>query len=331
MPRPAPYPPSDHCDGTLFFNPGVNSDASFADIVKWRRNAVRSTWPARRENRAYPPPPARVGPGEIAVTFLGHATVLVTVENCTALCDPFFSERASPFSWAGPKRVRPPGLALDALPPLDAVLISHNHYDHMDVPALRALRGRPGRGAKPVPIVTGLGNARTLARNGLRGATELDWWGSAAPAPGVTVTYVPAQHWSSRGLRDRRRALWGGFVIESGGATVYFAGDSGACPWFAAVRDRLGAPDVALLPIGAYEPRWFMGKQHMNPADAVQAHLDVGARRSFGIHFGTIQLTDEGIDEPVRALARARDAAGLPAEAFGTLDVGETAVVRARS
>ncbi len=326
-----PIPISDHYDGRLFFNPGGDSDRSFADVARWRRTSRPAPWPEHRANIAYPPPPAAVGAGEIALTFVGHATVLVTMETCRFLCDPFFSERAGPFARLGPKRVRAPGLALADLPPLDMVLLSHNHYDHMDLPALRAIRRRPSRAGLPVPVVTGLGNAGTLARGGVRGATELDWWESVSPVPGVTVTYTPAQHWSRRGLRDRRRALWGGFVVETGGARFYFAGDSGYCPWFRTIGDRLGAPDLAVLPIGAYAPRWFMQPQHMNPAEAVQAHLDLRAARSVGVHFGTVQLTDEAIDEPPEALASARAAAGVAPGDFATLDVGETLTVSVRA
>ena len=324
IPRFPSYPPSDHCDGERFFNPGIDTDKSLADLLRWRQTAARNPWPARRANRSYPPPPARVGPGEVALTFIGQASFLIATEACTILTDPVFSERMSPVAFAGPRRVRPPGLALDALPPLDLVLLSHNHYDHLDLPSLRALRRRPTRSGRPVPIVTGLGNARYLAGKGVPGGLELDWWERVWPCEGVSLTFVPAQHWSSRSLLDRRRTLWGGFVIESRGTRVYFAGDSGSCDWFAAIRARLGPPDVALLPIGAYAPRWFMRSQHMNPAEAVQAHLDLGAQRSIGMHFGTVQLTEEPIDEPLQKLAEARAAAGVGEAEFATLDIGET-------
>jgi L-ascorbate metabolism protein UlaG (beta-lactamase superfamily) len=265
-----------------------------------------------------------VAEGEIAVTFIGQATFLLRTAAGTILTDPFFSERASPFASIGPRRLRAPGFALDALPDIDLILLSHNHYDHMDLPSLRALRART-----TAPILTGLGNGAYLARKGVSGAVEMDWWQRTTPRPDVAVSYVPAQHWSSRSPRDRRRMLWGGFVVRSGGATIYFAGDTGYCPWFGTIRERLGAPDLALLPIGAYEPRWFMQNQHMNPAEAVQAHLDLGSRHSIGMHFGTIQLTDEAVDEPLHALARAAREAGLGEGAFTTLDFGESRIIRA--
>lgn len=318
-----PYPVSDHCDGRRFFNPGATTDRSLADLWRWRRTSRPVPWPKTRANSPHPPPPApsALASGTLALTFIGQATFLITTPAGTILTDPVFSDRVSPFSRVGPKRVRPPGIALRALPAIDLVLLSHNHYDHMDLPSLRALCG-PGRGG--TPLLTGLGNAAPLLRYGVAGARELDWWDEAQPKPGLAVTFVPAQHWSSRSPFDRRRTLWGGFVVQAGPLRVYFAGDSGYCSWFTAIGERCGAPDLALLPIGAYEPRWFMAPQHMNPAEAVQAHRDLNAARSVGMHFGTVQLTDEGIDAPLEALAAAREAGGIAPDAFTTLDFGET-------
>jgi L-ascorbate metabolism protein UlaG (beta-lactamase superfamily) len=322
-----PYPRSDHYDGSRFFNPGIDTDKNLADLIRWRRQNQRARWPERRTNQPYPKPPLNLSPGEIAVTFIGHASFLIRTPEATMLTDPVFSERVSPIGFLGPKRVRPPGLTLDALPPLDVILLSHNHYDHMDLPSLRRLQAR--RGGRRLPIVTGLGNAPLLARLGMTDVSELDWWDGVWLSSDVRITFVPAQHWSSRTLHDRRRTLWGGFFIESGPATkLYFAGDSGYCPWFEAIRIQLGAPDLALLPIGAYEPRWFMRGQHMNPAEAVEAHIELQAKRSIGMHFGTFQLTDEPIDEPLYALERAKRAAGIAEEAFVALDVGETRVIQ---
>jgi L-ascorbate metabolism protein UlaG (beta-lactamase superfamily) len=203
------------------------------------------------------------------------------------------------------------------------VLLSHNHYDHLDLPSLRALQKRWNP-----PIVTGLGNGRYLARHGVRNAVELDWWEAYEPGAGMRIVYVPAQHWSARGLFDRRRMLWGGHVIEAPAGLVYFAGDTGYPAHFSAITQRLGAPDIALLPIGAYEPRWFMAQQHMNPEEAVRAHLDLQAKLSIAMHFATFQLTDEAIDAPVAALAVARSALGVAAEAFRVPEFGETLIWR---
>ncbi|RYB07963.1 MBL fold metallo-hydrolase [Lichenibacterium ramalinae] len=318
------FPISDHCDGRLFFNPGVDTDRSLADLWRWRRSGRRVPWPARVPAAPAPPPPREAGPGEVLLTLVGQSTVLIQVEGCNMLTDPIWSERASPVSFAGPRRVRPPGIAFDDLPRIDLVLLSHNHYDHLDVATLKRLHARSAP-----RIVTGLGNGRVLARHGLGRAVELDWWQCCTPARGVDVTYLPAQHWSSRTGRDRRRALWGGHAVQAGGACVYFAGDSGYGPHFAAIG-RAFAPDLALLPIGAYEPRWFMQAQHMDPFDAVQAHRDLAAGLSLGIHWGTFQLTDEAIDAPLEALARAKAEAGLDAGAFLAPDFGTTLVWRSR-
>ena len=311
------HPVSDHCDGVRFFNPRVDTDKSAADLHRWRATRAPARWPAWVENEAFPPP-AATGPGEIVATHVGQATFLLQFDGWNVLTDPIFSARASPVRWAGPRRVRAPGLAFADLPRIDLVLLSHNHYDHMDLPSLRRIRRR-----WRAPIVTGLGNGRYLRRHWVGGAIELDWWGAIEPGPGVRVTYVPAQHWSKRGFFDRRRMLWGGHVIEASGMRVYFAGDTGYPGHFGEIRERLGPIDLALLPIGAYEPRWFMGAQHMNPDDAVRAHLDLAARHSLAMHFATFHLTDEAIDAPLQALDTARGAHGVAAQDFRVPRFGE--------
>ncbi len=279
-------------------------------------------WPRSIANPAFPAP-GEVPAGQVAITFIGHSTLLVRFGLPSGgvfslLTDPAFSERCSPFTWLGPKRVRAPGLALEALPHIDAVLVSHNHYDHMDLPSLRALQRR----CNP-KVITTLGNAPTLERAGAGTALELDWWQSVEVGP-VRVTATPAQHFSSRGAFDRDRTLWAGFMLELDGKRVLFAGDSGAGPHWRMIRDRLGRPNVALLPIGAYLPRRIMQPVHMDPAEAVQARADLGATHAIGMHFGTWQLTDEAVDAPVEALAAARQRVGLLQEAFDVLGFGET-------
>ena len=235
-----------------------------------------------------------------------------------------FAGRAGPFGRFGPPRVCRPGLALAALPRVDVVLQSHNHYDHMDLAALTELARRDD----PL-VVTGLGNARHLRGTGLRRVVELDW-GEAHASGDMRITYVPAQHFSARTPFDRNRALWGGFHVERDGLRLLFCGDTGYASHFRAIRAVLGAPDLALVPIGAYEPRWFMRAVHMNPEDAVQAHLDLDAAQSVAMHFGCFQLTDEPFDEPVQRLGPALDGAGVPRERFRALAVGETATFAAR-
>ena len=244
--------------------------------------------------------------GSAAISFIGHASFLLRLGGLSILTDPVFSERCSPVSWAGPRRVRAPGLALDALPRIDLVLLSHNHYDHMDLPSLRRIHARDAPA-----IVTTLGNRDVLA--GLGTLRELDWWQTAQQGP-LTITATPARHFARRGLRDLNRSLWAGFMLQLDAGMLLFAGDSGDGPHWAAIRSQLGAPGVALLPIGAYAPRWMMAPVHMDPAEAVAAHLALGARRSIGMHFGTFQLTDEAIDAPVLGLGEAATRAGVAAE-----------------
>ena len=312
------WPRSDHCDGVRFFNPRVDTDKNAADLQHWRRTRVPASWPARVANGTFPSPPDDAGPGEIVATHIGQATFLLQLGGLNLLTDPMFSDRASPLRWAGPRRVRDPGLAFDRLPRIDLVLLSHNHYDHMDLPSLRRIR-RHWR----APIVTGLGNGRYLRRHAIGGAIELDWWEATRPREDVRITYVPAQHWSKRGFFDRRKMLWGGHVVETPAARVYFAGDTGYPGHFREIRERLGPPDLALLPIGAYEPRWFMGPQHMNPDDAVRAHCDLAARHSLAMHFATFHLTDEAIDAPVAALDEALRTHGVAPHAFRVPGFGE--------
>ncbi|WP_037450116.1 MBL fold metallo-hydrolase [Skermanella stibiiresistens] len=313
------FPVTDHCDGERFFNVHDRTDHSFADVLRWLRSRERTPWPDAVVDPPHPPPTA-ADRETLAVTFIGHSTFLIQVGGMRFLTDPIYAQRASPFSFVGPKRARPPGQPLETLPKVDVTLVSHNHYDHLDPVALREVAARWSSRA-----VTGLGNAALLDRIGLKDTVELDWWGSVEIG-GARITYVPAQHFSARTPFDRNRTLWGGFVIEAGGRTVLFAADSGYCPHFAEIAQRFPRIDLALLPIGAYEPRWFMGVVHMNPEDAVKAHRDLGAHRSVGMHFGTFALTDEGIDAPVTALRRARAAAGLDEGDFTTLEFGETKV-----
>jgi L-ascorbate metabolism protein UlaG (beta-lactamase superfamily) len=312
------YTLSDHCDGRKFFNPGSNRrPGRLLQVLRWRFQGERSPWPSHVENPPYPPPPVTVAPNTVAITFINHASFLLRFADAVVLTDPIFSDRCSPVAWAGPRRHRAPGIAFDDLPRPDIVLLSHNHYDHMDFPTLRELRKRHAP-----RFITLLGNARILARLGIV-ATELDWWDQLTAGP-LRITATPARHFSARTPFDGNRALWGGFMITAEAGMLLFAGDSAAGSHWTDIHDRLGEADVALLPIGAYEPRWFMAAAHMNPAEAVQAHLALRVRQSVGMHFGTFQLTDEAIDAPLHALDAARRAVGPAADSFVTLGFGET-------
>ena len=302
-----------------FRNQHASADRGLAHALRWMLTRRAAAWPEVVENTATPALPSTVVPGQVAVTFINHASFLLQTDGLTWLTDPVFAERASPVCWAGPRRVRPPGVAFDDLPHIDVVLVSHNHYDHMDVAALARLdrRGHP-------LFLTGKGNRAALVKLGIRRVVELDWNESYRIDHRSTATFTPAQHFSARTPFDRNRTLWGGFYLEVDALRVYFAGDSGYASHFRQIRERLGPPGLALLPIGAYEPRWFMRPAHMNPEEAVRAHLDLDAEISLGMHFGTFQLTDEPFDAPVRALRAARAAAGLAPERFDVLEVGET-------
>ncbi len=314
-----PYPVSDHFDGRRFLNPSGNNPRGLRALLRWQLGRRQPPWPAQVEVTARPELPAALGPGECAVTFVNHVTFLLQFQGLNILTDPVWSERVSPVAFAGPKRVHAPGVPFADLPRIDLVLVSHNHYDHMDVDTLRRLHAAH----RPV-VVTTLGNRPFLAREGVPDAVELDWWQAHEPRPGVKVTITPAQHFAARGLTDRFQTLWGGYAIETPAGRLWFAGDSGYFDGFKEIGRRLGPFDLAFIPIGAYEPRWFMEPVHCTPAEALRIHRDVRARRSLAMHFGCFPLADDGIDQPVRDLEAARPASGVGAEEFAVPVVGET-------
>jgi L-ascorbate metabolism protein UlaG (beta-lactamase superfamily) len=307
--------PSDHFDGRRFLNPTGANGQPFRALPRLFLTP-KTRWPRDIPVQQRRPPTPE--PGAAVVTFLGHASFLIHTPAAAVLIDPVYSRRAGPFSLAGPRRSRAPGVRLEDLPPISHLLVSHNHYDHCDLPTLRWLARR----FQP-QVVTPLGNGPLLRLAGLTTVAELDWW-EATTAGTLPVTVTPAQHFSARTPFDRNAALWGGFLLETGPARILFAGDSGYGPHFREIGSRLPPIELALLPIGAYEPRWFMKDIHMNPAEAVQAFRDLEARRALGMHFGTFQLTPEGIDEPVRDLSVALNKQGVRAESFRVLEVGES-------
>jgi L-ascorbate metabolism protein UlaG (beta-lactamase superfamily) len=310
---------TDHFDGIRFFNPGEpETDRTLGEVMRWRRNIPNNPWPVSVPVTPVVPDPRVTG---LRVTMVGHATLLIQVAGLNILTDPVWSDRASPLTFAGPRRVTAPGISIDDLPPIDAILLSHNHYDHLDVATLRQLHARHD----PL-IITPLGNDRTVHRHIPDARISVgDWGESITIASGVEAHIVPALHWSSRGLRDRRMALWGGFMLRAGRKLVYFAGDTGYGTGniFRKLRARFGPVDLALLPIGAYDPRWFMAAQHTDPEEAIQIMLDLDARAALGIHWGSFKLTDEPRDDPALRLAAGLEARSIAPVRFTAMRPAE--------
>jgi N-acyl-phosphatidylethanolamine-hydrolysing phospholipase D len=312
------------------------------DLLRWQFEAARQGLPKPPQT-----PTPRVAPDlafitanasasaamQPAITWVGHATMLAQIGGINLITDPVFSQRASPLSFMGPKRQQAPGLGLAELPHIDVVLVSHNHYDHLDEASVRALDGQPGG---PPLFVVPLGIKPWLAQRGITNVVELDWWQSHT-LRGVEVVLTPVQHWSGRGVTDRLATLWGGYAVFAPDFHLYFTGDTGYSKDFSDIRERFserqrgGGFDIALIAIGAYEPRWFMRTQHVNPSEAVQIHADLNAKRSVGVHWGTFNLSDESLDEPPKALAEARRAKGLVDDDFFLMAVGETRTLPRRA
>lgn len=300
-------PVTEHFDGRRFKN--KESDPvgrGFFAFLRWQwQRQDRPAWqPVAVEPSI---PPRTVPAGAMRVTWVGHSTVLIQTGGVNILTDPIWAERASPFTWAGPQRCAAPGVRFADLPPIQLVLLSHDHYDHADLDTLRRLAERD----RPL-IVTGLGNERLLEAHGIVGSHALDWWQSLVALPGVTVTAVPARHFSGRSLSDRNRSLWCGFVVGTEAGSLYFAGDSGWGEHFAAIGARFPGLRLALIPIGAYLPRWIMAPVHVDPAEAVRAAQAVGAATNLAIHWGTFPLADDPQDLPPRDLAAALQALSSP-------------------
>ena len=282
-------------DGVKFDNIEPFEDKSIFDLLSWKIKAISEStpWPDEIHSKQFKPSSQRsVKP---IITLISHASVLIQIDNLNILTDPHYSLRASPVQFAGPKRVVKPGIAFDDLPSIDIVLISHNHYDHLDLDTLKRLNDRDAP-----KFVAGLKTKSFLEENGIEAAVDLDWWQNIT-ANNTKITFVPSQHWSARGLLDKREMLWGGFYIENN-YKIYFAGDTGYGKFFKKIKEELGAPDLSLIPIGAYEPRWFMKDAHLNPKDSLQAFKDLGSKKMIGIHFGTFKLTDEGYNDPIKTL-----------------------------
>lgn len=292
-------PVSAHFDGRTFFNE-VPRERSMWRFLTWITTRKPGTWSTEHKNGVFAKPMERVASEAIRVTFVNHATTLIQVASLNILTDPIWSERCSPLSFAGPKRVRPPGILIEDLPKIDVILISHNHYDHLDLPTLKQLRNRDNP-----HIIAGLGNKALLLEHGFTRVSDFDWWDHER-FNDVAIWGVPAQHFSGRGLWDRNRTLWLGFVITGPQGKIYFAGDTGFGPHFKQIRDRFLDITVAILPIGAFMPREIMSHVHLSPTEALAAAEVLHAQESIGIHFGTFRLADDAEEAPKNELTKAK-------------------------
>jgi L-ascorbate metabolism protein UlaG (beta-lactamase superfamily) len=320
---------SDHFDGNLFFNPRVHAPqplppgeepkrGSSGWIWRWILGTDWPKWPQTTDGTPGEPPAARVSKGSLFITPVGHATFLIQLDGLNILTDPIWSERCSPLSWAGPRRFRDPGIRFEDLPPIDAVLVSHNHYDHLDLPTLKRLARKGVQRS-----ITTLGNRDLIRGSGISAVDELDWWQSVRLSKEVTVTLVPAQHFSSRTPWDRNETLWGGFVISGPSGNVFYSGDTGYGPHFREITQRFSPIRVALLPISPFRPRQSNEPPHsrypaihMGPAEAVQAHLDLRAGLSIAAHFQVFQLGADGFDDALNELRSVLTERDLKPNAF---------------
>lgn len=303
----------------IFQNLQANKRPSFFDLLKWKCTGEVKKWPKRLVNQAVPRLPDEIAENEVYLTYINHATLLIQTKGLNLLTDPVFSQRVGPFSWLGLKRRRNPGLSLLNLPKIDVVFLSHNHYDHMDLRSLAAIEKRDG----PLHLVP-LENGKFLKK--CKRVIELDWWQEYRWSDNQTFIMTPAHHWSKRTFWDDCKALWGGFCLRSHDLQLYFAGDTGYSHHFQLIRQKLGNMDISCIPIGAYEPRWIMKEFHIDPKEAVLAHQELGSDFSVGIHFGTFQLTDEAIDDPVIELKKQLQLNQISENAFIAPENGQTIV-----
>jgi N-acyl-phosphatidylethanolamine-hydrolysing phospholipase D len=335
MSPPSTIPPHRSPDGK-FHNPWPGSvEHGFGDALKWMIDRARTGKLGFRPHGTPPRAvtaeavPAQANAAECRFTWIGHSSFLIQIGSLNVLTDPVFADRASPVRFAGPRRLSPPGLALDALPPIDLVLQSHDHYDHFDADTIRAL----ARHSPSTVWCAPLGLAVRLRKLGVRHVTECDWLATAEPLPGVSVTCVPARHFSGRSLTDRNATLWCGWILRAGAHRVYFVGDSAFHPDFAALGEREGPFDAVLMPIGAYDPRWFMSAVHMDPEEAVAAFAAIHSAHPAhpcvmaAMHWGTFVLTDEPVDEPPRRARVAWEQLRLDPSALWVFAPGETRVL----
>ncbi len=301
-----------------FFNTTVKADKGLYSFLRWKLFTTPAKWPEKIE---IDPKPSLLSPkslNDVNITFVNHSTFLIQINGYNILTDPVWSERVSPVSFAGPKRVHPPGVTIEELPKIDIVLISHNHYDHLDIESIKKLEKK----FSPAFFVP-LGDKELLKSAGVQKVFDLDWW-NKVNFNNIDISFVPTQHWSARGIFDRFDSLWGGYVVAWNGHKIFFGGDTGYSKHFKSINSKFGPMDISLIPIGAYAPRWFMQTMHMDPEEAIWAHKDLKSRYSIGMHYGTFQLTNESIDEPKTKLGMHLKKEGISPETFLLLPIGHT-------
>lgn len=310
-------PVSDHFNGKKFINPGGVQPKGFTELYKWFRTRQRGEWKELKDIPYRPTPAGKVEGDSMVVTFVNHSTFLIQTRALNILTDPVWSERASPVTFFGPKRKRPPGIRFEDLPEIDMILLTHNHYDHLDIVTLKklSLKYNP-------KIFCPLGVGLYLENKGLRNIKEMDWWNEIIIDEGVSLICTPAQHFSGRGMFDRDRTLWSGFALQTDEGSIYYSGDTGYGNFFAEIARRISPVRLAFLPIGAYKPAWFMAPIHTSPEDAVRIHKMIKSPKTIGMHFGTFPLADDGMEEPGETLKEVLRMEGIPAEEFIALEQG---------
>lgn len=316
-------PVSDHFDGRKFHNPGGVRPEGFGALWKWMKNRDRGLWSEKLGEGPVNYPPGSINDNSVLVTFVNHSTFLIQTKGLNILTDPVWSDRASPVSFAGPKRMRSPGILLDDLPKVDMVLLTHNHYDHLDIRTMvkLGLKHRPD-------IYCPLGVDKYLSGRGIQNIRVMDWWDSIEINKEMKVICTPAQHFSGRGMFDRDRTLWCGFALGMHEGAIYYSGDTGYGGFFEKIAEKIGPIRLAFLPIGAYKPAWFMAPVHTSPADALRIHREIGSPKSIGMHFGTFPLADDGMDEAVDVLEQLKEAEGIGQDEFMVLRNGEILFLR---
>lgn len=317
---------SNHFDGSKFVNPNDAGTHHYGDVLKWWLSGNdKGYWEKHTNGEVDQFSPAEENAKNPSITFINHATFLIRINGQNILTDPIWSNRASPYQWIGPKRMRSPGIAFEDLPAIDTVLISHNHYDHLDIHAVKRLHEK-----HDPQFVVPLGVEQFLHEHGIDKTIHLDWWEETQTEQELRVTAVPAQHFSGRGLFDRNKTLWCGYVLHTSLGNIYFAGDSGYGEFFKEIGHRLGPMHTSMIPIGAYKPRWFMAPIHMSPEEAVLAHRDVQSQQSIAMHFGTFPMADDGMFEAVEDLEIARKSNNISEEQFRVLKEGKPLELAAR-